>query len=294
MKPDGSTPTPEEVEAELAELLELAEPPAPREEFRAALRERFTGVARAEPWGRTTQPPHARDALLEEPIESEVGPPRGRRWLQLVSIVAAAAAVVLMFRWPSEELWRVGPASDFVRVRVAGESFAPGESERLAAALRPGAVIEVEGGVLELVLDRRAAFSFAAGSSAMLVEVPARRALGDIVVDQDRGSVAVVTGPEFEGLGLCVLTPFADVRVSGTEFAVDVFPGTGTCVCCTEGKVGVDPHGRDRIDPSAAEAQWSVGGGDLGFISPEGKLAESGKAEADHVAPLASLRRAWD
>jgi hypothetical protein len=284
-------------EPALRHALDHARAPRPRDGFRDSLRARFldTSDLPARPVAPPTQPHLTASAAPPRALDSR--PPRGP-WVRLSSILAIAAAALLMFLWPSESAWRVSGSSDYVAVRVDGESFLPGDGRRLAAALRDGSLLEVEGGALELVLDQRVALSLASGTRAMLKRVPAEGTLGELLVDQHQGSLAVVTGPEFDGTSLRIQTPSAEVRVLGTEFALDVFPGTGTCVCCTEGSVAVFarlPGATEEAERDPArEPDWTVRGGNMGFVTDRGKFSESGEAMSLHTTPLASLRRVWD
>ncbi len=219
--------------------------------------------------------------------------PARRPWFTLVSIAAIAAAALFLFQWQSPTRWRVGSSSEFTLVRVDGQEFSPAQGARLAAALKPGSVIEVEGGALDLLLDTRVALSLAAGSALSLVAVPESEVLASIWLEQQRGSLAVVTGPGFVDANLRIQTPDSEVRVVGTRFAVDVIAGLGTCVCCDEGVVSVfdQPLTQDLVPEGTPEHKLSQG--EMTFIFSDHRPREIGPAIAEHLAPIESLRQAW-
>ncbi len=219
--------------------------------------------------------------------------PARRPWFTLVSIGAIAAAALFLFRWQSPTRWTVAASSEFTLARVDGKEFSPAQGEQLAAALKPGSVVEVEGGALDLLLDTRVALSLAAGSTLTLVAVPEPEVLASIWLDQQRGSLAVVTGPGFVDANLRILTPDGEVRVVGTRFAIEVIAGMGTCVCCAEGIVSVfDRPLTEGLVPEAAP-EHKLAGGEMIFVFSDHRPRESGPAIADHLAPLESLRQVW-
>ena len=219
--------------------------------------------------------------------------PTRRPWFTLVSVAAIAAAVLLLFQWQDPTGWRVGAASEFTLARVDGQEFSPAQSARLAAALKPGSVIEVEGGSLELLLDTRIALSLAAGSALTLMAVPEPEVLGSIWFEQQRGSLAVVTGPGFVDANLRIRTPDSEVRIVGTRFAVDVIAGMGTCVCCDEGSVSVfdQPLTQELVPEGTPEHKLSRG--EMSFIFSDHRPTKIGSAMAEHLAPIESLRQVW-
>ncbi len=219
--------------------------------------------------------------------------PARKPWFTLVSIAAIAAAALFLFQWQSPTRWSVAASSEFTLARVDGQEFSPAQSLQLAAALEPGSVIEVEGGSLDLVLDTRLALSLAAGSTMSLVAVPEPEVLASIWLDQQRGSLAVATGPGFVDADLRIQSPDSEVRIVGTRFAVDVIAGLGTCVCCDEGVVSVfdQPVTQDLVPEGTHEHKLAQG--EMTFVFSDHRPRESGRAIAEHLAPIESLRQVW-
>ncbi|HTF91115.1 MAG TPA: hypothetical protein VK843_22055 [Planctomycetota bacterium] len=234
-------------------------------------------------WGEGALLPD-RGAVLSLPPQS--------RWRKIVAIVAIAAAALLVWRWPTTSGWRVAPTSNYSLARVDGKEFSPKQSGQLAAALEPGSLLEVVGGSLELVLDRRVALSLGPDSVLRLVNVPAPQVLEAILIDQQRGSIAVVTGPEFPGSTLRIRTPDTEVRAVGTEFAVDVIAAQGSCVCCAGGSVQVFERPASD-DPGPEPLPFEVvSRGETGFVD-KAHATKRGPVIEDHVRPIAVLRQIW-
>ena len=104
---------------------------------------------------------------------------------------------------------------------------------------------------------------------------------GSIRLGLERGSLAVVTSPGFEGSRLEVQTEQALVAVTGTAFAVDVVPGMGTCVCCYAGSIEVCM----RLG-EASPARVRAGGNAFAFT--DGRL-QTGEPVPEHLAPIEGL-----
>lgn len=214
-------------------------------------------------------------------------------WVKLATIAAIAAAALLIFRWPTSAGWRIAESSDFITARVDGVAFSANERERLASAIVPGSRLEVVGGSLEMTLDRRLALGLGPESVLRFELVPEPGVLDAILLQQERGSLAVVTGPDFSGSSLRVRTPDTEVRVVGTEFAVDVISAEGSCVCCAKGAVQVfDAAGAE--DPALeGVASGAVHSGEMGLVSNKHAPVKRGAAVEAHLAPLDALRRIW-
>ena len=225
--------------------------------------------------------------------EKERARPSRAPWMTLVAIAAIAAAALFVLRWPSAGGWRVAASSDFLLARVDGREFGPTETARLAAALASGSVVEVEGGALDLALDSRVALSLASGCTLTLVAIPDSEVLGDLWLDQQSGSLAVVTGPDFQGSSLRIQTADTEVRILGTQFSVDVIAGVGTCVCCSEGSVSVF-DGPVTEDPIAeGRTEHTLPQGEMRFVFRDHRPMKTGPAMPEHLAPIESLRQVW-
>jgi len=69
----------------------------------------------------------------------------------------------------------------------------------------------------------------------------------------------------------------------GTEFAIDVYPGIATCICCTEGAIEVTPtHGEPTL--------YRVEAGGMAWCPADGSAPMTGPVKPAHVAPLEALR----
>lgn len=308
---------------DLRRALAADEAPKPDAASRARLRERFL----AEPFsnadvdaveGPDLGPPPVveepwRPARLSHPggeapsTGSSEGPaPRSAsagRLRTLAALLAIAAAVVLMFRWPDEHGWRVLPNSEFVLVKIDGKSFHAADAKRLAAELGRGSTIEVEGGVLGIVLDQRLALALGDGAKLTLTAMPERDVVLPFELDHARGSLAVATGPEFTGSSLEITTPDSRVRVVGTRFAVDIHGETGSCLCCEEGRVEVRdappapvaPELEPAANDAAAEGEaQGVEGGSMDFRYRDRRPPLTGAAMPEHLALLRELDAAFE
>jgi ferric-dicitrate binding protein FerR (iron transport regulator) len=295
-EPDSSDPR-LDTPADLAAALDRLPPVRARAEFEAELRRRFVDAPVP-----IAAPPPVRSIA---PIEA---PPRRSRWLQVVTIAAAAGIAMLLWRWPYAPNWSVLGGSQFEHVTVDGKSFTFEQQEELAEALHDGVEIETGEGQLDLRLDQRLAVHLGPQTTLVLLRVPEPAMGAEIMLEAKSGHVAVVTGPEFAGAGLVVRSPDADARVVGTEFAVDIIPAgmwAGTCVCCAAGQVRVLPVGTELapapVDPTEepddmpADDVSAVGAGRNNFVHRDRfKPVEAGEADADHLAPLQQLRGAWE
>jgi len=281
-----------EPETGLSRALERWKATPAREEFRAKLREQFLAApfeARVDGEGLESEP----EIHVDEPLRPDFSFERrraaartgGRRhWSGIAALAAIAALLLIVMRWPGANAWSVAPSSTFTQVLIDGREFRPAQGEQLSAALASGSRVEVEGGTLELAFGERLALGLAPGTSLRLSAWPARDAPAAFSLRQERGSLAIATGPRFAGCELRVQTPDALVHVLGTQFVIDVEPGAGTCVCCREGAVEVRAAGLPAFE---------VPGGRMGFVFEDGKDPIKGQGIEAHLAPIESLRRLW-
>lgn len=280
---------------QLRRALDAMDEPDARAAFRERLRERFLAEPFEEPGGdealvlgpelQAPEPARLRGERRAEPAPSD-GP--RRPWATAVAIAAIAAAVLLLYRWPASSGWSVAPTSSYERVRIAGREFGPGDHARLAIELVPGVPIEVEGGTLDLVLDRRLALSAGPGSQWLLVQVPEPDVLAELLLRHERGSLALVTGPDFPGSRLVVQTALTEVRVVGTEFSIDVEGAKGTCVCCGAGTLEVTER------REASPGQYAVHASEMLFVFADGQEAMRGPMVPAHAQSFPALRKSWE
>jgi ferric-dicitrate binding protein FerR (iron transport regulator) len=293
-----------QLDPRLASALDGLPVPRAREEFRAKMRQDFLSAPfealteeeaddlDSEPEIHVDEPlrPDFSFERLRKPVAAvAAAAPSRRPWSVVAAVLTVAAAILILWLWPSENGWRVAPSSNFVKVRVDGDEFLPGAGARLAASLAVGSRIEVEGGSLQLVLDQRFALSLSAGAAMQLVAIPPPAVRDDVILRQELGSLAIATGPGFTGSTLRVITTEAIVNVTGTQFVVDVYPGMGTCVCCCEGSVEVNRQ------PGSAEAVAAllVPNGQMGFLYSDGRESSTGAVIQGHLTPIEALRQVW-
>ena len=170
---------------------------------------------------------------------------RPARWLPVAAGLLVVAGLVAN-RGPD---WRVVSAHGDGSVQVGGASFAPGEHERIAAALRRGGDVRIEGAVtLNLVAPGVLAVTLAPGTSMRLPATPGRWWSRATRARVDAGDAYFSTGRGFHGARLNVSTPEVEVLAVGTAFAV-LRHEQGSCVCVMEGRVRVATRsGGDAVD----------------------------------------------
>jgi ferric-dicitrate binding protein FerR (iron transport regulator) len=210
-------------------------------------------------------PPAARPARRRFPLWGGIG-------------IAAAAALALFLLATAAPSWRVAGVQGSGTVTVDGEAF-PAAS--LAGRKLPrGASVDVGPGVeLTVAAD---ALSFVVGEGSRLTletrGIPGRRSLAAVL---DHGNTWGTTGPGFAGLA--VLTPEAQVQVTGTTFAVMASPDT-TCVCVLEGTVEV-------VARSAPGEPVAVPGGDRCFLFAAPVPPRLDELTAPQAARLREIRQ---
>jgi len=158
--------------------------------------------------------------------------------------------------------WRVVSAHGEGRVRVGAASFAPEEREKLAAALRRGGELGIEGAVtLDLVAPGAMAVTLGPGTQLALPASPGRWWSRAVRARVRAGDAYFTTGRAFHGARLSVSTPEVDVLAVGTAFAV-LRHEDGSCVCVMEGRVSVAKRsGGEAVDvPEGMRRVVSVSG----------------------------------
>jgi hypothetical protein len=190
--------------------------------------------------------PAFRARLKQQFTSGRFGAPRvpfpQRPWFTRPALLLPVAAGLLVVagllanRGPD---WRVVSAHGDGRVHVGGASFAPGDHEPIAAALRRGSKVRIEGAVtLDLVAPGVLAVTLAPGTTMTLTAAPGRWWSRAARAHVSAGDAYFSSGRNFHGARLSVSTPEVEVLAVGTAFAV-LRHEQGSCVCVMEGLVRV-------------------------------------------------------
>lgn len=205
---------------------------------------------------RPTADPDFRRRLKADFVAGAIAPAArpaagGAKVLRLVVPALAAAAMIAVAviglgSRPGPEL--AGLDGDG-RVVIDGAVMA--DADALAASLRPGARVELQGDVtLEVLYPGTLAWRLAPGTVFTLPDAPGRFLPRRLRAELEFGEVSVRTGPDFAGNALVVGTGEGDAVITGT--LVDVFRNEAvTCICLIEGSCRVVSDGRDlgALDP---------------------------------------------
>jgi len=260
-------------EHELERLLDSVPAPRPSAEFRSGVRERFLAGAAAAPpvdvWpDEQTRGAHART---------------GRNWKPWIVLAAAAAVVaVLYLAKPAPRLWQVLPGSSATLVRVDGVALPVAEAERITLALNDARSVSAEGGNLRLCFRDQYALEIPDGARVEFASFGNTGAVDPYALAAQGTALRIVTGPGFHGHELHVRSADANLRVTGTAFAVDNFP-EGVCVCGLEGRIAL----RAKSSP-----EWPLEAGKQCFVRAAGEPPKWGEALDAHVAPVRELEAA--
>jgi ferric-dicitrate binding protein FerR (iron transport regulator) len=184
---------------------------------------------------------------------------RAGAWRMLIpSALAIVVVVALIFNGgPSPELADVVGEGT---VTVDGQSFPTSEREAIAGAIAAGARVELSGGVdIDLVYGRAFAVQLSSGV-ATVPAAPARWFGKTGGCRLESGELSVLTGPDFRGGRLVVVTAEGTIEVTGT--LVSVFRDSKlTCVCVHEGtaNVGVDTDDMEPIPAGKRKVMFADG-----------------------------------
>ncbi len=156
-------------------------------------------------------------------------------------MIPAAVVVVALLAWlgrPPE--WKLVALHGHGEVVVDGHVYA---ATAVAAKLAPGARVQLRGNVeLELQGAGNLALQLIPGTEVTLPGLPGRWFPRRVIASVWGGEVRIVTGPRFRGAVLRIVTPEADIEVTGTTLAV-IRDSTSTCVCTFAGSVQMAPIG---------------------------------------------------
>ena len=158
------------------------------------------------------------------------------------SLIAAAAAMIVVLLSNAGPAWRLRTASGSGSLRVDGRVLDLASSDEISRALHGGARIELPADAqLDLELPGVAVFQLVGGSRLVLPANPGRWFTREVTGSLDTGEVRITTGPRFHGTRLAVDTPEMRAIVTGTTLAVLRQPDA-SCVCVLEGAVVMSGH----------------------------------------------------
>lgn len=196
--------------------------------FRARLKQQFVSGSIPDSGGKVVPLPRRRAAFYG--------------WGALAAAAVLALAVFGLNRLPGPELLSVrGQGTVF----ADGRGVDAGDATGVAALMRPGARVRLEGETSLDILYRNAmVMRLTPGTDLVLPGRPGRWFSRPVSADLAMGEVSVRTGPGLKGGALRVNTPAGSAVITGT--LVDVFfNGTLSCYCLHDGTAHVWVGGRD-------------------------------------------------
>lgn len=184
-----------------------------------------------------------------------------RAWAWSAGALAAAAAIaVFFFSLPGAATWQVLDTASVGTVTVNDVEVPV--SELVGAELLSGTRIRV-GSEGELKLGVPGAVSFVLGPDTEVTVGSSKGLLGSPVLTAaiHQGTTWGTTGPDFPTAGFEIETAQADIRITGTTFAV-LSDSDTTCVCVLTGTVEVTAKGTGESILVPPEQQLFVPTGD--------------------------------
>lgn len=184
-----------------------------------------------------------------------------RAWAWSGGALAAAAAIaVLLFSLPGPTAWQVLDTASAGTVTVNGVEIPV--SQLAGVDLHPGTRIRgsSEGEVRLVVPD---AVSFVLGPNTEVTVGSSKGFLGSpaLTAVVHEGTTWGTTGPDFPSSGFEIETAQADIRITGTTFAV-LSDSDTTCVCVLSGTVEVTARSTGNSVLVPPEQQLFVPTGD--------------------------------
>jgi len=215
--------------------------PSPDTDYRRRMRDMFLGPV-----------------SMQGPREEFGGLARVRlsRWsIGLAAAAAAALLIVLLLPRPLP-VWQVADATPGAMLQIDGTSMPA--RDLLGIPLAPGTRIRGhdEGDVI-LQVDNAILLLLTPGTEITVGAANPRLGRPRLTATLHHGMAFGTTASGFPSGGLRMLTPEAEVHVSGTTFAVECNPDT-TCVCVLTGTVGVRSLDGDSIGEVPRGAQMFV------------------------------------
>ena len=259
-------PTPE-----LARLLDQLEEAPARPEFAAQLKRQFVegSIDTGLPAGAT-------------PVHEGLRRPS---WGPIAAgMLAAAAAIALVWmNFSADSIsFEVLDGVAGAEIRIDGTAYDLGDGPRVSRALLGSSEIRTLDQPLFLRVADLMTLELGPESQLEILELSAGARA--IRFATDAGSLALATGPGFEGNQLSIKTPDGDVAVLGTAFAVHVFEDS-TCICCTDGEVSVSS--------APGQAACARIPRDESNVFRNGESIFAGPAMEDHVTAMERLQGYW-
>ncbi len=249
--------------------------PAATAAFRARLKHEFATGAIERP-----------RSLATAPARVLVGPWAARPRAFAMAAAAAAMIAALVFVANRGPAWQVAAVTGDGIAVIDQRGIPLGHADDLAAALHPGARIELPADAsLELMAPGDLAIEITPGTRMILPPTPGRWFRRAIRTELGTGELRITTGPRFHGARLAIATPEVHVEVVGTTLAVIREP-QGTCVCVLEGRVRVGAMTGPRPGPMVP-----VDGGRRRYVFNDGRPPEMATMRDTEHLPLGALRR---
>ena len=226
---------PTEEEERIKRALLEASPPAAPPTFRERLKESFVSGA-IEVSG--TAEARGRARRKAAPVRGLS--PRSRAPVWVAAAAAAAALLTIVIGTLNQgQKWMVTGVRGEGTVSVDGQPVSLSDRTTLNRLLVPGAEVKLPDGVeIDLVTGGTMALQLTRRAEMTLPPPPARWINRRTEIHVRYGDIRVTTGPKFQGSRLEVITPDADVDVTGTTLAV-IVQTNGTCCCVLEGEARV-------------------------------------------------------
>jgi ferric-dicitrate binding protein FerR (iron transport regulator) len=268
---DARDPLRDEPDVFVERALASVRRPAARAEFKEKLCREFSAVPRRD----------AKTPLFD--VVDEPRPVRStRRGGRLVwAGLAAAAAVIAMLAYlkPSDSRWRVVEGTAAGVVTIDGVSISSDDRERLERSLVEARNIHAESR-LRLRFADWYLLELEPHSDVQLSPIEQRTRTEPLYLQVGKGTLCVCTGPSFRGAEMRIDTDEVSLRVTGTNFAVDLV-ADGTCVCCL--------HGALKATPSKSKTTEAVGDRRTFHVFKSGEEPKRGEIVERHAEPLHEL-----
>jgi len=276
---------------ELEAQLNVCSSEAPRQAFVDDLRAGFTSgefECAGDPGARG----EFRDGLRDQFCEGDAAPrSAGRRLALVFGVAAGIAAVVFGVVVGANKLsqprgassWSIASAASNVSEIQVDGAYGKDVIE-LESMLASAQSITTGDTTVRLKYADLFVLELGEESTIDLTQLPVDGE-GSYILTGEKGSLRLATGPGFPGHELIFRAPDLEAGIIGTIFGVDIFP-YGTCLCCTEGLIGVRARTGTSNSVRVADDQRDfvdrTGGHDVGVVMDA------------HAGPLRELAGFWE